>query len=186
MSSGNEILLNLDNCDNLRNGELISALIELGKRDAAKEHDWNNHAIAQKALAELKNRLPRMNAKNVIQTSLLLQSLRIVDSEVWQLAARNSMRLLHKYKGREMAFLLDIYDAVIPDQECEPLPVRKCDNDLFERVTGILPMEIKHLSKENLVRVLEVIVRRGLGSDRLYRDYLLLKIERNIIKFSVA
>jgi hypothetical protein len=46
MSSGNEILLNLDNCDNLRNGELISALIELGKRDAAKEHDWNNHAIA--------------------------------------------------------------------------------------------------------------------------------------------
>lgn len=41
MLSGNEILLNLDNCDNLRNGELISGLIELGKRDKAHEFDWN-------------------------------------------------------------------------------------------------------------------------------------------------
>lgn len=185
MQSGNEILLNLDNCDNLRNGELVSALIELGRRDAAKEHDWNAHPIVQKALQELKQRLPRMNAKNVIQTPLLLQSLRIVDSGIWQVAARHGMRLLHKYKGREMAFLLDIYDADIPDEEGEPLPVRKCDDDLFERVTGIMPMQIKHLSKENLVRVLEVVVKRGLGSERLYRDYLLLKIERNIIKFSV-
>ncbi len=32
-ASGNEILLNLDNCDNLRNGELVSALIELARRD---------------------------------------------------------------------------------------------------------------------------------------------------------
>ncbi len=30
---GNEILLNLDNCENLRNGELVSGLFELGKRD---------------------------------------------------------------------------------------------------------------------------------------------------------
>ncbi len=31
---GNEIILNLDNVENLRNGELISGLFELGKRDA--------------------------------------------------------------------------------------------------------------------------------------------------------
>lgn len=35
-----------------------------------------------------------------------------------------------------------------------------------------------------MIRTLEVVVKRGLGSDRLYRDYLLLKIERNIFKFS--
>lgn len=28
---GNEILLNLDNADNLRNGELVSGLLELSK-----------------------------------------------------------------------------------------------------------------------------------------------------------
>ena len=66
MSSGNEILLNLDNCDNLRNGELISGLIELARRDKNEEHDWNNHAIVLKCIAEVKQRLPRMNAKNVI------------------------------------------------------------------------------------------------------------------------
>lgn len=66
MQSGNEILLNLDNCDNLRNGELISALIELGRRDKDHQFDWNTHPIVTKSLAELKQRLPRMNAKNVI------------------------------------------------------------------------------------------------------------------------
>jgi hypothetical protein len=54
MASGNEILLNLDNADNLRNGELISGLLELARRDRKGEHDWNAHAIAQKAIAEVK------------------------------------------------------------------------------------------------------------------------------------
>lgn len=44
--SGNEILLNLDNCENLTHGELMSGLIELGKRDKKKEFDWNTHAIS--------------------------------------------------------------------------------------------------------------------------------------------
>lgn len=64
--SGNEILLNLDNCENLRNSELVSGLIELAKRDKNKEHDWNNHPITVKCLESLRERLPRLNAKNVI------------------------------------------------------------------------------------------------------------------------
>ena len=83
MKSGNEVLVNLDNCDNLRNGELVSALIELGLRDKNQDFEWNNHAIVVKCIAELKNRLPRMNAKNVVQTPILLQGLRITDPEVW-------------------------------------------------------------------------------------------------------
>jgi hypothetical protein len=31
--SGNEIILNLDNHENLANSEFVSALLELGKRD---------------------------------------------------------------------------------------------------------------------------------------------------------
>jgi len=63
--------------------------------------------------------------------------------------------------------------------------MQKSDSEFFERVAGILPMNIKHLPKETLVRVFEVCVRRGVGSDRLFRDYLLLKIERNIMKLSI-
>lgn len=77
--SGNEIILNLDNCENLRNGELISGLYELAKRDSKQEHDWNSHPVTAKCILDLKNRLPRMNAKNVLQAALLMQNLRIID-----------------------------------------------------------------------------------------------------------
>ena len=43
--TSNEILLNLDNSDNLRNSELVGGLIELANRDKNKEHDWNSHPI---------------------------------------------------------------------------------------------------------------------------------------------
>jgi hypothetical protein len=52
--SGNEILLNLDNHENLANSELISGLIELGKRDKNHEHDWNLHPITAKCIKDLK------------------------------------------------------------------------------------------------------------------------------------
>jgi hypothetical protein len=186
MKSGNEVLVNLDNCDNLRNGELVSGLIELGLRDKNQEFDWNNHSIVQKCMTELKDRLPRMNAKNVVQTPILLQGLKIIDPEVWQLASKHSLRILHKYKGRDMAMLLDLYDRDILDGEGEPHLLRKTEADFFERVVGILPMHIKHLSKEQLIRTLEVVVKREVGSDRLYRDYLLLKIEKNMMNLSIG
>jgi hypothetical protein len=101
------------------------------------------------------------------------------------LAAQHALRLLHKYKGKDMAQLLDLFDRDILDDEGEPHLLRKTDSDFFERIVGILPIHIKHLSREQLVRSLEVIVKRGLGSDRLFRDYLLLKLERNVMKLSV-
>ena len=126
-----------------------------------------------------------MNAKNVIQTPILLQRLRLVDPDVWQLASKHALRLLHKYKGRDMAMMLDLFDQDVLDDDGEPHLLRKADDEFFERVVGILPMQIKNLSREHLIRTLEVVVKRGLGSDRLYRDYLLLKIERNIPKLSI-
>jgi len=84
-----------------------------------------------------------------------------------------------------MAMLLDLYDSDILDEEGEPHLLKKSDFDFFERIVGILPMHIKNLGREHLIRTLEVSVKRGLGSDRLYRDYLLLKIERTVMKFSV-
>ena len=81
--------------------------------------------------------------------------------------------------------LLDLYDQDILDEDGEPHLLRKAEADFFERVVGILPMQIKHLAKEHLIRTLEVVVKRGLGSERLFRDYLLLKIERNVMKFSI-
>jgi len=71
---------------------------------------------------------------------MILQGLRIIDQELWNLAAKNSLKLLHKYNGRELAMLLDLYDREILDDEGEPHAIRKTDGQLFERITGILPI----------------------------------------------
>ena len=52
---GNEILLNLENVDHLRHGELVSALLELGKRDKKEEHDWELHPWVRAAIEECKS-----------------------------------------------------------------------------------------------------------------------------------
>jgi len=117
---------------------------------------------------------------------MILQELRIVDGEVWQLAAKHALRLLHKYKDRDMAVILDLYDRDILDQDGEPHLMQKADSEFFERVAGILPMHIKHMSRENLLRVLEVCVKRSVGSERLFRDFLLLKLEKNIMTLSIS
>lgn len=64
--SGNEILLNLDNCENLRKTELISGLIELQKRDKKQEFDWNSHEITEKCLAQLNRSIGSLNVKNLM------------------------------------------------------------------------------------------------------------------------
>ena len=184
--TGNEILLNLDNYENLRNGELISGLLELGKRDKLNEHDWNNHAITAKCLAELKKRLPVMNSNNVIQAAMLLQSLKIINQEAWNLCAKHALKMLHKYKGADLATFLDIFDQDLQDEEGETYGIVKADNVFFERIVGILPIEIKNLNRDQLVRTLEVLVKRNLGSDRLFRDYLLLSIEKCILKLTLS
>ena len=42
-----------------------------------------------------------------------------------------------------------------------------------------------HLHVNDLVRVLEVLVRQNLGSERLFHNYIYLRIEKNVLKFSV-
>ena len=85
-----------------------------------------------------------------------------------------------------MAQLLDLYDLDVLDDDGEPQPVIKANDEFFERVVGLLPMHIKTLHREHLIRCLEVSVKRGLGSERLFRDYLLLKIEKTIMKLEVG
>ncbi len=64
--TGNEIILNLDNAENLRNGELISGLYELGKRDAEGKYDWNSHPVTAKCIADLKKRMGYLNCNNCV------------------------------------------------------------------------------------------------------------------------
>lgn len=96
------------------------------------------------------------------------------------------LRLLHKFKGRELATFLSLFDKELLDDDGEPyLYLQKAQPEFFERITGLLPMHIAFLNDEQLLRVLEVLVKKELGSERLFLHYIYLKIERNVLKFSV-
>jgi hypothetical protein len=44
---------------------------------------------------------------------------------------------------------------------------------------------LKTLKKEQIVRTLEILVKRNLGSDRIFRDHLLLKVEKTVLTFTL-
>ena len=81
--TGNEILINLDNHENLSHSEMVSGLIELGKRDPGNEHDWNFHPITYKCIRRFKERAHLFNFKHIVQMPMALDSLYIKDPEAW-------------------------------------------------------------------------------------------------------
>ena len=72
--------------------------------------------------------------------------MRVLDSEFWQLNSMHVLRMLHKYKARDLAQFLDIFDRDVLDDEGESLGVIKTDDVFFEKIMGILPMFIKDMN----------------------------------------
>jgi len=184
---GNEIILNLDNHENLANSELVSGLMELGRRDKEKKFDWNAHPVTYRCLSDMRQRIPCLNSKNLLQTAILLDRLVILDRNLWTLTSTHVLRLLHKYKGRDMAVVLDLFDKDFLDDDGEPfIYIKKAQDEFFERIVSLLPMHINHMNEEQIVRTLEVLTKRNLGSERLFLHYLYLKIERSVFNFNVG
>ena len=71
---------------------------------------------------------------------MVLDRLTVLDQKVWNKAAFNILRLLHKFKGRDMATFLDLFDKDILNDEGEPHNLKKCEDQFFERIVGILPI----------------------------------------------
>ena len=85
--SGNEIILNLDNYENLADSELVNGLLELARRDKEKRFDWNAHPVSYRCLSAMRDRIPKLNAKNLLQTAMVLDRLVILDKNLWLLTS---------------------------------------------------------------------------------------------------
>jgi hypothetical protein len=145
--SSNEILVNLNNHEHLPDSELVGGMIELTSRArTAPDVDWNEHHISAKCIADLKHRQSRMKAKHVAQIQLILVGLKVNDPEFWQQNANYTLRLLHKYKARDMAQFMDVFDRELLDDEGEPVFLNKATPVFFERIAGLLPMFIKDMN----------------------------------------
>lgn len=95
------------------------------------------------------------------------------------------MRFLHKYKARDFAQFLDIFDRESYDWQGEPLLFKKADDIFFERIVGLLPMYVKEMTSPQVIRCFEVMTKRNIGSQRLFDHYILYMIEKHIFNYSV-
>ena len=97
------------------------------------------------------------------------------------------LRLLHRFKARDFAHFLDVYDRDVLDDEGEPmlLGMHKTNDVFFERVVGLLPMFVPKMTNDQVIRSLEVLVHRNIGSQRLFDHYILMMIEKQVLRYSV-
>ena len=95
--------------------------------------------------------------------------------------------MMHKAKARDFAKMLHLYDKDFLDDEGESYyQLQKVkDPVFFEKIVSLLPMHVPSLDSKNLINVVEVLVRRNLGSERLFLNYIYLQIERRVLKYPV-
>ena len=184
--TSNEILLNMENSENFTKTEMMGALMEIARRDRKQEFNWNEHPWVEPCLVKLKALQPNLSPKHLIQTQLILERLRITDSEFWKLNSLHVIRLLHTFKARDMAQFLDLFDRDVMDFDGESVGVVKAEDIFFERIVGILPMYLKQMSDEQIIRCLEVCVRRNIGSQRMFDHYFLLMIEKHVLNYPLS
>mmetsp|Transcript_16813 Transcript_16813/g.25903 ORF Transcript_16813/g.25903 Transcript_16813/m.25903 type:complete len:352 (+) Transcript_16813:62-1117(+) len=184
--SSNEILLNMENSDNFQTSEMIGALMELARRDPEGQFNWNEHPFVWPCLERLKILQPQLTPKHLLQTQLILERLRVTDSSFWKFNSLQVIRLLHTFKARDFAQFLDLFDRDVMEIEGEPVGVVKAEDIFFERIVGLLPMFVKEMTHQQVIRSLEVCVRRNIGSQRLFDHYFLFMIERHLLKYDTA
>ena len=176
-------------------------MLELAKRDNKHEHNWNVNPITAKCVQVYNNKIKGFNAKRTIQGALMLHMLRINNATAWELTSKRLLYLLHKYRARDYALMLHIFDTIQElelgdvddvisveaytqrDQQSlsEVLPT-----NFFERLVAMLPMMVPQMTNRDLVRTLEILVARNLGGQRLFDHYIYMKIERNVLKFDTS
>ena len=80
---------------------------------------------------------------------MVLDRLVVLDQALWQLSSTHLLRLLHKYKGRDMALMLDLFDKDFLNSEGEPyVYLEKAKPEFFERIVSILPVHIAQMHNE--------------------------------------
>lgn len=183
--TGNEILLNMENHEHFVITELLGSLHELGQRKTPNKVDWMTHPIVVSAMKHLKEKIYGLTAKQLAQVPIILDKLKWTDKQMWQSTSENILRLLHKYRGRDMAYFLDLFDRDFLDEEGEPyMKFQRTDDVFFERIVALLPMYLPHFNKPQLIRTFAILTKRGLGSERLFNNYIYLQIERQMLSFT--
>jgi hypothetical protein len=196
MMSGNEILLNLENSEFLRNSELVNALIELSKRKDQRKHDWEIHPYTKLAFDEVKKRSGQFEPKHVSQLCHAMKRLNYNNNDFWDKMVVQVSKVIHKFSGNELADFMDLYspdveddlddDSIYLDKEIMKKQMReRADGEFLQRIVTIFPQYVKNLDLNRLIKVCEVCVKQNLGDDRLYSNFLFFYIEKKIASVKI-
>ena len=186
--SGNEILLNLQNVEHLALTELLGALNQLvgipERERKRRDIKWMDNPIIQDCVWRLKANIPYMTARQLMQVPHLIDKFRWLDNALWRKCEHNILRILHKYKANDIAMFLDVFDRDFADSNGKKLVgFRKATPEFFERIVAILPMYLPNFNNSQLLRVFEVMVKRHLGSERLFLNYIYPQLERKVLSY---
>ena len=194
--TGNELVLNLENAEFLRDGELVNSLIELSKRKNQDQHDWEVHPYTKLALDEIIKRVPGFSGKYLSQTASALNKLNVNNLDYWKAIEKQTDIIAHTLDAKSIGNLFDVFvpkpsddlddDVVYLDKEIEKdQKSKRCGDRVLNEMIKVMFLEIKNMSSEHLLRVLEGCSQRNLGDKRLYKEYLYFYIERKVKNFSL-
>jgi hypothetical protein len=120
----------------------------------------------------------------------MLDKFQIKDQVLWNKTGGRILFQLHKYKSHQLAQILDVFarNNVATGNLLDDIwgEQKRASAMFFERIVSILPLHIPNFKPEEIVRTLEILVEKNLGSERLFEQYLLLNIEKNVLKFTPA
>ena len=60
----------------------------------------------------------------------------------------HTLRMLHKFKARDLAQFLDLFDKDIEDDMGDSIGVIKTDDVFYERIVGLLPMFVPKMDNK--------------------------------------
>lgn len=143
--SGNEILLNMENAEFFRDGELINSLIELSRRNGQEEHDWEVHPYTKAAIDEVYKRLDGFISKHVSQAAFALDALNVNNLTIWEKIAIQAHKHAHLFDAISIANLLDVFvpkvseevkdDVVYLDKEIEKAQkTKRCSDAVLKQL----------------------------------------------------
>lgn len=127
-----------------------------------------------------------LSKRDAITLMKALTNLTINHPDYWQAIAKNLYQKVHLLKPGEFVQILDHFDRPIKDEKSKEININKCEREFFERLTTLFPIHVKNVKPLYLIKAIEILGKKNLGTDRLYKDFIFPVIEKNIMKMSVG
>ncbi|KAL4433386.1 hypothetical protein ABPG74_017490 [Tetrahymena malaccensis] len=173
--TGNEILLNLENYENLRASEICGALIELSKREGHEEINWNEHEWVAATTEHVSKMIPTYTPSVVCYLMVAFQRLRITHEKLWKNLTFAIEKTIHKFNAKSFAYT---YIAYLED-------TNRSSEEFRKKLVELLPIHLHQMNPNQLTRCFELTFERGYMNEYLFEQHFHVLYWRRNVWFGV-